>query len=205
MITSAAGSRAYSFPVMRIPLLLVFALASAPAAAQIYRWTDQNGNTHYSNQKPPKNVTATVIDENSRIVPPQAESTECHTIRCQGERLEERQRKRDEAEARASAERIANSPKPPRGLEFRKYVSIQRGMTEGELLGIAGEPDLKSDQGIAIAAPTTVQTERNLSTAARAGLRMMTWTYLPTSADPFTTTITLVGGRVSEIERVRRF
>ena len=30
------------------------------------------------------------------------------------------------------------------GLEFRKYISIQRGMTEGELLSIAGVPDLRS-------------------------------------------------------------
>jgi hypothetical protein len=34
---------------------------------------------------------------------------------------------------------------------------------------------------------------------------MKTYTYLPTPGDPFTTTITLVGGRVSEIERVRKF
>jgi hypothetical protein len=34
---------------------------------------------------------------------------------------------------------------------------------------------------------------------------MKTFTYLPTSADPFTTIITLLGGRVSEIERIRKF
>ncbi len=42
-------------------------------------------------------------------------------------------------------------------------------------------------------------------TAARAGLIMKTYTYLPVPGDPFTTTITLVGGRVSELERVRKF
>ena len=41
--------------------------------------------------------------------------------------------------------------------------------------------------------------------AAREGLVMKTYTYLPTPADPFITTITLVGGRVSEIERIRKF
>lgn len=46
---------------------------------------------------------------------------------------------------------------------------------------------------------------RNLVTAARAGLIMKTYTYLPVPGDPFTTTITLVGGRVSELERVRKF
>jgi hypothetical protein len=189
--------------------LRIFALAlllfSGAAQAQIYRWLDQNGNVHYSNVQPPKNVKATVVDPDAKEVLPAPESTECYTIRCQGERMEERQRRRDADEARLSAERAVAAAKQPRGLDFRRYVSIQRGMTEGELLGIAGEPDLKADQGIAISAPTTVQINRNFSTAARAGLRMMTYTYLPTSGDPFTTTITLVGGRVSEIERIRKF
>jgi hypothetical protein len=78
-------------------------------------------------------------------------------------------------------------------------------MSEGELLGIAGEPDLKTDQGIAFAAPTNVAVDRNLTVAAQSGLRMVSYTYLPTPADPFTTTITLVGGRVSELDRVRKF
>ena len=189
---------------MRVLLLFAFMLASAQAAAQIYRWVDQNGNVHYSNIKPPKGVTPTIVDPNAKEAPPSADSTECYTIRCQGERMEERQRKRDEVEARISAERAA-AAKQVRGLDFRNYVRIQRGMTEGELLGIAGEPDLRIDQGVAISAPTTVQIGRNFSTAARAGLVMTTYTYLPTPGDPFTTTITLVGGRVSEIERVRKF
>lgn len=186
-------------------LAIACGLYAAFLHAQIYRWTDQNGIVHYSNLKPPKNVTATVVDPDAKEGPPAAESIECYTIRCQGERMEERQRRRDADEARSAAERAALSPKQARGLEFRKYVSVQRGMTEGELLGIAGEPDLKADHGVAIAAPTTVQIGKHLSTAARTGLVMKTYTYLPTSADPFTTTITLVGGRVSEIERTRKF
>jgi len=185
--------------------VLMLAFFAGAAQAQIYRWVDQNGRVQYSNVKPPKNIEATVVDPDAKPMPPGPESAECYTVRCQGERMEERQRRRDSEEAKASAERVAASPKQPRGLEFRKYVSIQRGMSEGEVLGIAGEPDLKSDQGSAYAAPTTVQVDRNFSTAARTNLRLMTYTYLPTSADPFITTITLVGGRVSELERVRKF
>jgi hypothetical protein len=190
---------------MRWLICLVLAAATGPAAAQIYRWVDANGLVHYSNNKPPKGANATVFDPDAKEAPPSADSSECYTVRCQGERMEERQRRRDAGEARAAAERAAAAPRQPRGLDFRKYVSLQRGMSEGELLGIAGEPDLKADQGIAIAAPTTVQVNRNFSTAAREGLRMVTYTYLPTPGDPFTTTITLVGGRISELERVRKF
>jgi hypothetical protein len=189
----------------RALVLLALLLAGGAAHAQIYRWVDQNGRVHYTNEKPPKNVAATVVDPDAKEVAPAPPGSECYTIRCQGERMEERQRKREAEDERAYAERAAAAPKPYRGLEFRKYVSIQRGMTEGELLSIAGQADFVSDQGAAIAAPTTVQVDRNLSVAARPGLRMVTWTYMPTPADPFTTTITLVGGRVSEIERIRKF
>lgn len=190
---------------LRIFLLAAAALASNGVAAQIYRWVDQAGRVQYSNVAPPKGQAFTVVEPDAKEGAPAPESAECYTIRCQGERMEERQRLREAAEAREAAQRAAAAPKPPRGLEFRRYISIQRGMTEGELLGIAGEPDAKSDQGVAISAPVTVQVDRNLATAARAGLRMTTWTYLPTPADPFTTTITLVGGRVSELERTRKF
>ena len=183
-------------------LLLCFSLG---ASAQIYRWTDANGRVNFSNTPPPQGVKSTVVDPDAREGPPAAESTDCYSIRCQGERMEERQRKRQSELERMNAERAAAAPARYRGLDFRKYISIQRGMTEGELLGIAGEPDLKTDQGIAIAAPTTVQIGRNFSTAARQGLAMRTYTYMPVPGDPFTTTITLVGGRVSEIERVRKF
>ena len=178
---------------------------SFAASAQIYRWTDANGRVHFSNTPPPQGVKAVVVDANAKEGAPEAQSAECHSIRCQGERMEERQRKRETEAERMAAERAAAAPKRYRGLEFRKYLSIQRGMTEGELLGIAGEPDLKADQGVAFAAPATVQTGRNLSTGARAGLSLKTYTYMPVPGDPFTTTITLVGGRVDEIERVRKF
>ena len=176
-----------------------------PAMAQIYRWTDAQGQTHFSNVAPPQGVKATVVDPNAKEVPPAPESGECYTIRCQGERMEQRQRGRERAEAKEAAERAAAAQKQPRGLDFRRYISIERGMSEGELLGVAGEPDFISDQGIALAAPSTVQAGRRHRVPARSGYSFKTWTYLPTSADPFTTTITLVGGRVSQIERVRKF
>jgi hypothetical protein len=182
--------------------LMCFSIAST---AQIYRWVDANGRVNFSNTVPPKGVQATVVDANAKEAQPSPESTECYSIRCQGERMEERMRRREAESAKAEADRAASAPKPVRGLEFRNYVSIEKGMTEGELLGIAGEPDLKADQGLAIAAPTSVQGTRNVVVAARTGLVMKTYTYLPTPSDPFVTTITLVGGRVSELERARKF
>lgn len=184
---------------------LVLLLATGAAHAQIYRWTDASGRVHFSNTAPPQGVKVVVVDPSAKEGPPEPPSAECHTIRCQGERMEERERKRQAEIERAAAERAAAAPPRYRGLEFRKYLSITKGMTEGELLGIAGEPDLKADQGIAISAPTTIQMGSNLSVPGRAGLSMKTYTYMPVPGDPFTTTIRLVGGRVDDIERVRKF
>ena len=190
---------------MRFALAVLLLLAAAPAAAQVYRWVDANGTVHYSQSAPPAGVKATVTGIQAKEGPPTPDSAECYTIRCQGERLEARQARRDELDARLAAERAAAAPRPNRGLEFRRYISIQRGMSEGELLGIAGEPDLASDAGAAIAGLAMVQTGNNSRGPARAALFLKSYTWMPTPADPFTTTVTLVGGRVSEIERVRKF
>jgi hypothetical protein len=168
---------------MRVLLLLSLLVAASTVSAQVYRWVDEKATVHYSNSIPPPGVKATVIDPDAKAGPPSPESWECYTVRCQGERMEQRLARREELEARLAAERAAAAPKLPRGLEFRKYISIQRGMSEGELYTIAGSPDL-------------------LFWDARS---MKTYTYLPTVGDPFTTTVTLIRGRVSDIDRVRKF
>jgi len=163
-------------------IALLLALFSASAAAQVYRWVDKSGTVHYSNEQPPADVKATQLPIDAKAGPSSADSQECYSVRCQGERMEERIARRDAAEARALSERAAATPPRPRGLEFRKYISIQRGMSEGELLAIAGAPDVLF---------------RDFTSR--------TYTYLPIAGDPFTTSITVVGRRVHEIERVRKF
>ena len=163
-------------------IALVLALFSASAAAQVYRWVDKSGTVHYSNEQPPADVKATQLPIDAKAGPPSADSQECYSVRCQGERMEERIARRDAADARASAERAAATPPRPRGLEFRKYISIQRGMSEGEFLAIAGAPDVLF---------------RDFTSR--------TYTYLPIAGDPFTTSVTVVSRRVHEIERVRKF
>ena len=167
------------------PLLAasLLALALPAAAADIYRWVDEKGTVHYSNGTPPSGVKAKKVDVDAEPRAPVSDNGECYTVRCQGERLEQRLAMREQVEARLAAERAAAAPRPPRGLDFRKYVSIYRGMSEGEFITVAGEPDLLLwDSG-----------------------PIKTYTYFPTPGDPFTTTVVLRHGRVNEIERVRKF
>jgi hypothetical protein len=161
--------------------LLAFAIPAL--AADIYRWVDEKGTVHYSNGSPPAGVKANKVDVEAEPRAPVTDSGECYTVRCQGERLEQRLALREQIEARQAAERAAATPRPPRGLDFRKYVAIYRGMSEGEFITVAGEPDLLLwDSG-----------------------PVKTYTYFPTPGDPFTTTVVLRHGRVNEIERVRKF
>jgi hypothetical protein len=162
---------------------LLLLLAVTPAAAQVYRWVDEKGTVHYSNAKPPAGIKATVVDPDAKAGPPSPESQECYTVRCQGERMERRLAQRQELEARLAAERAAAAPPRARGLDFRAYISLYRGMSEGEMLTYTGVPDLLFSDVFA----------------------SKTYTYLPTAADPFTTTITVIGGRINHIERVRKF
>ena len=164
-------------------LLLGVLLLATPVMAQVYRWVDEKGTVHYSNATPPPGVKAKVVDPDGKPGTPSADSMECYTVRCQGERLERRLSQREELETRLAAERAAAAPPRPKGLDFRSYLSLHRGMSEGELVTIAGAPDMVFSDVFAD----------------------KRYTYLPTSSDPFTTTVTVIGGRVNHIERVRKF
>ena len=167
-------------PILAASLL---ALAVPAMAADIYRWVDEKGTVHYSNGSPPAGVKTTKVDVEAEPRASVTDNGECYTVRCQGERLEQRLAMREQIEARLAAERAAATPRPAKGLDFRKYVAIYRGMSEGEFITVAGEPDLLLwDSG-----------------------PVKTYTYFPTPGDPFTTTVVLRHGRVNEIERVRKF
>ncbi|HEX6415394.1 MAG TPA: DUF4124 domain-containing protein [Burkholderiales bacterium] len=165
-----------------IALLLVGAATSA--SAQVYRWVDEKGRVNYSNATPPAGAKATIVDAQAKPGPPAPDTQDCYTLRCQGERLEQRLARREQLESRAYAERIAATPRPPRGLEFRKYMWLERGMSEGEFLTIAGAPDILTHEGWD-------------------GGR--SYIYMPTPGDPFVTTVVISGGRIRGIERVRKF
>ena len=165
---------------MRAVGILLFLLASA-VQAQVYRWVDKNGTVYYSDKPPPAGVKSTTVDIDARSGPPSEDSRECYSVRCQGERMEDRIARRYEADARAAARRPP-APPPPRGLSFSNYISLQRGMTEAELIGYAGTPDV-------------MFRDRHV----------VTYSYLPTATDPFTTVVTVNSGRISNIDRIRKF
>ena len=168
---------------MRSLVLLALLASATSVSAQVYRWVDDKGRVTYTNTAPPPGVQSTVVDRDAKAGAPSPDTAECYTLRCQGERMEQRLARREELETRLAAERAAAAPPQPRGLDFRSYLSLYRGMSEGELLTVAGAPDFTSSDVFAD----------------------KRYTYFPTPANPFTTTVSVIGGRVNHIERVRKF
>lgn len=86
----------------------------------------------------------------------------------------------------AGAQSMALAQSDARGLAFDVFIRLQQGMSEGELLLRAGKPDSQS-----------VENMRNDI--------VKTYYYFPTPSDPWITTIRLEGGRIANLERIKKF
>jgi hypothetical protein len=148
------------------------------AAAQTYKWTDERGVTTYGT-KPPAGRSAQLVDTQPRGPV----------------ELTPEQQRQMEADARRRAA-VQPPPAPPapqrvvappvRGMPFDTYIRLERGMSEGELLQRAGEPDqVALDDG--------------------PGYVVKSYYYLPTAVDPFVTIVSVYRGRISNLERTRKF
>ena len=103
-----------------------------------------------------------------------------------GARQKEAEPEKRRAEPAPAPVPVAPAAAPVRGMEFDTYIRLQRGMTEGELLLRAGRPDHESVENF------------------RSDI-VKSWYYFPTTADPYTTTVTVRGGRIGSIDRVKKF
>jgi hypothetical protein len=73
-----------------------------------------------------------------------------------------------------------------RGMAFDVFIRLQQGMSEGELLLRAGKPDSQSIENM------------------RYDI-VKTYYYFPTPSDPWITAIRLEGGRIANLERIKKF
>ena len=158
-----------------IPVFIAL-VATAPAAAQTYKWVDDRGVVNYGT-KPPPGRPAQPVDLKRQ-----------NTIDTDDAQL----KRETEAKRRADL-KIAPPPAPPaasapaaRGMDFDTYIRLTRGMTEGELLQRAGRPDYAA-----------------LANTGDAIVKSFYW--YPTAGDPFTTLVTVRGGRIDHIERTKKF
>lgn len=148
-------------------------------SAEVYRWVDERGVTHYS-EKPPANRPAKVIDAR-----PAAASVDGD-----GKLVETPVKPVQPATPVPATAMVPPPPPvaqetPARGMDFSVFIRLQRGMSEGELLLRAGKPDHES-----------VENFRNFV--------VKSLYYYPTIANPYITVVTLRGGRIADIDRTRK-
>lgn len=162
--------------------LLVAIAAGGSVAADTYKWVDEKGVTTYG-EKPPAGRAAKPVD----ITPLGPTGTVDGSLQDRSDAGKRRQ-----AEGQRPQPVPASVPPPPpaaaqaRGMEFETFIRLQRGMTEGELLIRAGQPDHES-----------IENFRNNI--------VKTYYYFPTVANPFTTVVTVRGGRIANLDRVKKF
>jgi hypothetical protein len=156
---------------------LLLALAAGTGfAADTYRWVDEKGVTNYG-EKPPQSRPAQPVNTNpSGII----EGGSQFSQKAAGE-------KRPPEEAPRAA--LGPAPVPgsmtTRGMDFDIFIRLQTGMTEGELLLRAGRPDHEAVENF------------------RHDI-VKSYYYFPTVANPYTTVVTLRGGRIANLERIRK-
>lgn len=160
--------------------LTLLLLAGAVISADTYKWVDERGVTNYG-EKPPASRQAKPVNTNmGGVIDTGSQSNQ-----------------KTDAEVRRSVE-VSQKPlnavplaqpsytMAARGMDFDVYIRLQRGMTEGELLLRAGRPDHESLDGFYYDIAKT-------------------YYYFPTPANPFTTAVTVRGGRIYDLERIKKF
>jgi hypothetical protein len=161
---------------------VVLAAAGGAISADLYKWLDEKGVVTYG-EKPPPNTRATLVNANPGAV---IESGGQSTSRSEGGKQLMGDGPQNRASTAMPAPPAGSRPAAARGMEFDVYIRLQPGMTEGELLQRAGKPDHESVESF----------HRFI---------VKTYYYFPTTSNPYTTVVTLRGGRIQEVERLKKF
>jgi hypothetical protein len=171
---------------MKLLIGVFFSLAAGTClAADAYKWVDEKGVTNYG-EKPPQSrpaqpvntVPSGVIEGGNQFTqkPPPVD------------RHADLPPPPPSSPAPSSSYGGPPAPGPvaARGMDFDVFIRLQRGMTEGELLLRAGPPDY---QGVDNAYYDFVKS----------------YYYFPTIANPYTTVVRVRGGRIANLERIKKF
>ena len=157
--------------------VLLSLAAGACFAADTYKWVDEKGVTTYG-EKPPQNRPAQPVNTNSGgIIEGGSQFSQ---------KPEVDRRRPDEALRAQPGPAPVPGSVATRGMDFDVFIRLQTGMTEGELLLRAGRPDHEGMENF------------------RHDI-VKSYYYFPTVANPYTTVVTLRGGRIANMERIKKF
>lgn len=162
--------------------LTLFLMAGACFSADAYKWVDEKGVINYG-EKPPASRQAKPVNTKPGAV---IETGGQFNQKAEADKPRSGEDPQKPQVAAAPAPMPVSSSVSARGMDFDIYIRLQRGMTEGELLLRAGRPDHESLDNL------------------RHDI-VKTYYYFPTTANPYITVVTLRGGRIFELDRVKKF
>ena len=188
---------------------VVMMMLASLVQADVYKWVDGNGGVHYGDT-PPANVRSRSVDLRLAGSPTTSDVNSCCVAREDPPKPAEQP-----VYIVFAAEPPARDP-APRGLDFGVFIMLRHGMTEGELVRHTGPPDFQSTDGNSVQAIALTRRGRAIDQlhgwpgrrALSYGVSyqiVKTFYYYPTVSNPFTTVLTLTGGRITDMQRTRQF
>ena len=189
--------------------VIVLMMLASFVQADVYKWVDRDGSVHYGDT-PPANARSRPVDLRYSGDATTTEANPCCVATVDPPRPPERP-----VYIVLPAETPVQSP-ALRGMDFGVYIMLRHGMSEGELLQRAGPPDFQSTDGYAVQPIVVTRRGRPIDQlvdwrgqgALSYGVSnqiVKTFYYYPTISNPFTTVLTLTGGRISDLQRSRQF
>ena len=192
-------------------LAVVLMLLASLVQADVYKWVDHNGIVHYGDT-PPANAKSRSVDLHFADSAPTIDVNSC----CVAKEDPLKRAEQPPVYIVFAAEPPVPSP-APRGMDFDVFIMLRHGMSEGELLQRAGPPDFESTDGNSVRAIALTRRGRPIDhlqgwrvrgPVIPYGIRNLivkTFYYYPTFSNPFTTVLTLIGGRITDLQRTRQF
>jgi len=106
---------------------------SGPAAAQVYKWTDENGKVHYGDKPQGAKAVTTIATPAAGTQPAGAAAgslDDCHTITCQGMRAEQQKRAAQKEESKraqtAGTQQRATTSTGPTAAERERAAAVDK-------------------------------------------------------------------------------
>jgi hypothetical protein len=153
--------------------------AGSVQAADLYRCVVQDGPAVYSDRPCGSNAQVVGKVPETRVVFPSRVTDNSRDVN-----VNVQVNNHIEAASAASASRASGSP---RGLPFETFRRLDRGMSEGEILAIAGPPERETVDGI----------------DTHSGLQFKSYYYVSEGYNANVTRIRFTNGTVTEIDRNR--
>lgn len=121
---------------------------SGPAAAQVYKWTDENGKVHYGDKPQGAKAVTTIATPAAGTQPAGAAAgslDDCHTITCQGMRAEQQKRAAQKEESKR-----AQTARAPQG------AAASSGPSAAERERAAAVDKCKANRGVDCDKPSAI-------------------------------------------------